>query len=68
MNQEEQSESNGPKSSDQTEKNKSNAIINASLIGFMIGVIAWSIAKSTVGLFTLIPLYIIYRLVNQPKA
>lgn len=68
MNQEEQSEPNGPESSDQTEKNKSNAIINASLIGFMIGVIAWSIAKSTVGLFTLIPLYIIYRLVNQPKA
>lgn len=49
----------------ETKKTKSNPIINALLIGFMIGIIIFSIVKSTVGLFTLIPLYFIYKLVNK---
>ncbi len=40
-------------------------MINALLIGFMIGIIIFSIVKSTVGLFTLIPLYFIYIFVNS---
>jgi uncharacterized membrane protein len=48
-----------------TKKSKSNPIINALLIGFMVGIIIFSIVKSTVGLFTLIPLYFIYRFVNK---
>ena len=51
----------------ETNETKSNPIINALLIGFMIGIIIFSIVKSTVGLFTLIPLYFIYKLVNGSK-
>ncbi|MFD2823370.1 FUSC family protein [Lacinutrix iliipiscaria] len=47
-------------------KLKSTTIINALLIGFMIGVIIYSIAKNTVGFFTLIPLFFIYK-INKSK-
>ena len=46
---------------------KSDAIINATLIGFMIGIIVWSVAKNTLGLFTLIPLFIVYKLLTNAK-
>lgn len=48
-------------------KTKSNTTINALLIGVMIGIIIFSILKSSLGLFTLIPLYFIYKLVNSSK-
>ena len=41
---------------------------NAFIIGFMLAVVVWSIAKNTVGLFTLIPLFFIYKLVNNSKS
>ena len=41
--------------------------INAFIIGFMVAVVVWSVAKNTVGLFTLIPLFIIYKIVNNSK-
>ena len=40
---------------------------NAFIIGFMIAVLVWGIAKNNVGLFTLIPLFIIYKAVNKDK-
>ncbi|MCR9288215.1 MAG: FUSC family protein [Bacteroidetes bacterium] len=52
---------------DKAKKDKSTSIINATLIGFMIGIIIWSVAKNTVGLFTLIPLFFIYKLLNNSK-
>ncbi len=67
MNQQEQSEVGDQPSSDQSKNTKSGAITNALLIGALIGIVVWSIAKSTVGLFTLIPLYFIYKLLNRPK-
>lgn len=51
----------------QANKQKSEAIVNALLIGFLIGIIIWSVAVNSVGLVTLIPLYLIYRLVKKPK-
>jgi len=48
-------------------KMKSSPIINAVLIGFMIGVIIFSIWKNTVGLFTLIPLIFAFKVLNQSK-
>lgn len=51
----------------EAKKMKSTNIINAILIGFVIGVIIYSVAKNTVGFFTLIPLFIIYKLVNGSK-
>jgi len=43
---------------------KRNEFLSAMVIGIMIGVIVFSIYKNTVGLFTLIPLYFIYKILN----
>lgn len=51
----------------EAKKIKKASIMSALVIGIMIGVIVWSIAKNTVGLFTLIPLYFIWRIVNSPN-
>tara|TARA_R100001039_G_C1822752_1_gene89953 strand:+ start:155 stop:403 length:249 start_codon:yes stop_codon:yes gene_type:complete len=48
-------------------KLKSNSIINALLIGFCIGIIIWSVSKNTWGFLTLIPLFFIYKMVNNSK-
>ena len=40
---------------------------NAFIIGFMVSVVVWSVAKNTFGLFALIPFFIIYTLVNKDK-
>ena len=50
---------------DKAKKMKSKNITNAFLIGFMIGVIVYSIAKNGFGFFILIPLFIAYKLVNN---
>ncbi len=52
----------------EAKKMKSRSIMNAFIIGFMIGIVIWSIAKNTYGLVTLIPLYFIYKLVNNSKS
>lgn len=41
-------------------------ITTAFFIGFMVGIIIYSVSKNTLGFLTLIPLYIIYRLVSGP--
>jgi hypothetical protein len=46
-------------------KMKSTSITNAVLIGFLIGVIFYSVMKNTWGLLTLIPLFLAYKLVNN---
>jgi len=46
---------------------KSSSVINAFLIGFMIGIIIWSVVKNTLGFLTLIPLFFIYKLINNSK-
>ncbi len=65
MNQKELSELTDEELLIKAKKMKSNSIINAVLIGFMAGVIFYSVVKSTWGLVTLIPLFIIYKLMNQ---
>ena len=40
---------------------------NAFIIGFMVAAVVWSVANNTFGLFTLIPLFIIYKVVNNSK-
>lgn len=51
----------------EAKKMKSFSITNALLIGFLIGVIFFSIVKNSWGMLTLIPLYFIYKMVNDPK-
>ena len=46
---------------------KSTSITNAVLIGFLIGIIFYSIAKNSIGFFTLIPLFLAYKLLNNSK-
>jgi len=52
---------------EKSKKKKSNAIVNALLIGFLIGIVIYSAAVNSLGFFTLIPLFFIYKLINKPK-
>ncbi|SKB64333.1 FUSC family protein [Daejeonella lutea] len=52
----------------EAKKQKNAAIINAVLIGFLFGIIFYSVVKNTWGMLTLIPLFFIYKLVNSSKA
>ena len=51
----------------EAKKIKSTSIINALLIGIMIGIVIYSIVKNSFGMVTLIPLYFAYKLFNNPK-
>ncbi|MGE9310653.1 hypothetical protein ACLOAU_03380 [Niabella sp. CJ426] len=49
-------------------KMKSEAMMNAGFIGFLIGIVFYSLVKNGFGFFLLIPLFLIYKLVNRkPK-
>jgi len=52
---------------DEAKKMKSASIINAVLIGIMIGIVIYSIVKNSVGFFTLIPLFFVYKIFNGSK-
>ena len=67
MEQKELSELSDQELLEKAKKMKSTSIMNAALIGFMIGVVIWSVAKNTLGLLTLIPLFFIYKLLNNSK-
>jgi len=54
-------------SSQIAKKKKSANLLNALLIGVMIGIVIYSIMKNGFGLFILIPLFIIYKMINNPK-
>ena len=47
--------------------NKPSPIIDAFFIGFLVGIIIYSVAASTWGLVTLIPLFLIYAFLKKPK-
>lgn len=51
----------------EAKKMKSSSMYNALLIGAFIGIIIYSVAKNTAGFFTLIPLFIVYKLLNGSK-
>ena len=52
---------------DTAKKVKSNSIINAVLIGFLMGIVFYSVAKNSWGFLTLIPLFFAYKLINNSK-
>jgi hypothetical protein len=52
---------------EEAKKLKSFSIMNAFIIGFLIGIVVYSLIKNTFGFLMLIPLYIIYKLVNDPR-
>lgn len=51
----------------EAKKLKTASIINAVLIGFLIGIVFYSIVKNSLGFFTLIPLFLAYKLINNSK-
>jgi hypothetical protein len=51
----------------EAKKIKSASITNSVLIGFLIGIVIYSIVKNSLGFFTLIPLFFIYKLINNSK-
>jgi len=67
MNQNELSELTDQELLEKAKKMKSTTITNALLIGVMIGIIIYSIWKNSLGFFTLIPLFFIFKLVNNSK-
>jgi hypothetical protein len=52
---------------EQAKKMRSTSITNAVFIGIMIGIVIFSIAKNSLGFFTLIPLFIAYKLIDKSK-
>ncbi len=52
----------------EAKRQKSAAIMNALIIGFLVGIIFYSVVKNTWGLVTLIPLYMVYRMINNSKS
>jgi hypothetical protein len=52
---------------DEVKKMKSFSITNALIIGVLVGIIFYSVVKNSWGLLTLIPLYFIYKMINDPK-
>lgn len=47
--------------------NKPSPIIDAFFIGFLAGIIIFSVAANSWGLVTLVPLFLIYILLKKPK-
>ena len=52
---------------DEAKEMKSFSFTNALIIGFLMGVVFYSVVKNTWGIFTLIPLFFVYKLINDPK-
>ena len=48
-------------------KMRSTSIINAVLIGFLVGIILYSIMNNSLGFLTLIPLFFAFKLNNNSK-
>lgn len=51
----------------EAKKMKSFSFTHAFFIGFLIGIVLYSVFKNTWGLLTLIPWYFIYKLLQDPK-
>ncbi len=51
----------------EAKKLKSFSITNAVFIGFLFGIVLYSVFNNSFGFLMIIPLYMIHRLVNDPK-
>lgn len=67
MNKKEPSELTDQELLDADKKIKSNPITDAVLIGFLVGIIIFSVVKNTWGLVTLLPLFLIYIFLKKGK-
>lgn len=67
MNKKDLSEYSNQELLDESKKMKLSPIANAVFIGFLFGVIFFSVVKNTWGLFTLIPLALAYKAIKDSK-
>lgn len=67
MNQKELAELTNEELLEVAKNNKPSPIIDAFFIGFLVGIIIYSVAASTWGFLTLVPLFIIYAFLKKPK-
>jgi hypothetical protein len=67
MNQKELSELTDQELLDESKKMKSASISYALIIGFLIGIIIYSVVKNSLGFLTLIPLFFIYKIFNNSE-
>ena len=51
----------------EAKKMKSASIMSALVIGCMIGIIIYSAVKNSIGFFTLIPLFFVYKMLSNSK-
>lgn len=52
---------------DEAKKMRSFSVTNALIIGVLAGILFYSIVKNSWGILTLIPLYFIYKMINDPR-
>jgi hypothetical protein len=52
---------------EEVRKNKPSPLIDAFFIGFLVGIVVYSVAANTWGFLTLIPLFLIYGFLKKPK-
>ena len=67
MNQEELSQLTDEELLEVAKNNKPSPMIDAFLIGFLVGIVLFSVFSNTWGFLTLIPLFIIYLFLKKPK-
>ena len=67
MNKEELSKLSDEELLEAANNNKPKPIIDAFFIGFLVGIIIYSVTANTWGFLTLIPLFLIYLLLKKPK-
>lgn len=67
MNQKELSQLTDKELLEVAKNNKPSPIFDAFFIGFLVGIIVFSVAANTWGLVTLIPLVLIYAFLKKPK-
>lgn len=67
MNKEELAQLSDEELLERAKNNKPKPIVDAFFIGFLIGIIIYSVTASTWGFLTLIPLFLIYLLLKKPK-
>lgn len=65
MNPQKKSESTDQKWKEEAQKNKPSPLLDAFLIGFLAGIILFSLLASTWGFLTLIPLFLIYGILKK---
>lgn len=51
----------------EAKKRKSTSRMNAVFIGFLGGIIIYSVVKNSIGFLMLIPLFLAYKLINKSK-